>query len=78
MVSGDFYYFHAYEDGFLVILFDCTGHGVPGAFMTLIMSAFLQSALNEGDPRNPGALDRRRQSPRQAGHGADRPQSRRT
>lgn len=56
VVSGDFYYFHAYEDGFLVILFDCTGHGVPGAFMTLIMSAFLQSALNEGDRRNPGEL----------------------
>jgi serine phosphatase RsbU (regulator of sigma subunit) len=56
VVSGDFYYFHAYADGFLVILFDCTGHGVPGAFMTLIMSAFLQSALNEGGPRDPGAL----------------------
>lgn len=56
VVSGDFYYFHAYEDGFLVIIFDCTGHGVPGAFMTLIMSAFLQSALNEGDHRNPGEL----------------------
>ena len=56
VVSGDFYYFHAYEDGFLVILFDCTGHGVPGAFMTLIMSAFLQSALNEGSHRNPGEL----------------------
>lgn len=56
VVSGDFYYFHAYADGFLVILFDCTGHGVPGAFMTLIMSAFLQSALNEGDHRDPGAL----------------------
>lgn len=56
VVSGDFYYFHAYEDGFLVVIFDCTGHGVPGAFMTLIMSAFLQSALNEGDRRNPGEL----------------------
>ncbi|HTH93998.1 MAG TPA: SpoIIE family protein phosphatase [Rhodocyclaceae bacterium] len=56
VVSGDFYYFHAYEDGFLAILFDCTGHGVPGAFMTLIMSAFLQSALNEEGPRDPGRL----------------------
>ena len=56
VVSGDFYYFHAYADGFLVVIFDCTGHGVPGAFMTLIMSAFLQSALNEGDHHNPGEL----------------------
>ncbi|HTJ96858.1 MAG TPA: SpoIIE family protein phosphatase [Rhodocyclaceae bacterium] len=56
VVSGDFYYFEAHEDGFLVILFDCTGHGVPGAFMTLIMSAFLQSALNQESYRNPGEL----------------------
>jgi sigma-B regulation protein RsbU (phosphoserine phosphatase) len=56
IVSGDFYYFDAYADGFLLILFDCTGHGVPGAFMTLIMSAFLQSALNEIGHTNPGGL----------------------
>lgn len=56
VVSGDFYYFHAYDDGFLAILFDCTGHGVPGAFMTLIMSAFLQNALNEVSHKDPGAL----------------------
>jgi serine phosphatase RsbU (regulator of sigma subunit) len=56
VVSGDFYHFQDYEDGFLVVLFDCTGHGVPGAFMTLIMSAFLQSALNTVRQDDPGAL----------------------
>ncbi len=56
VVSGDFYHFHDYEDGFLVVLFDCTGHGVPGAFMTLIMSAFLQSALNTVRHDDPGAI----------------------
>lgn len=56
IVSGDFYHFQDYDDGFLVALFDCTGHGVPGAFMTLIMSAFLQSALNTVSHDDPSAL----------------------
>lgn len=55
-VSGDFYYCQKFEDGFLLVLFDCTGHGVPGAFMTLIMSAFLQSALSSGSQRDPAKL----------------------
>jgi sigma-B regulation protein RsbU (phosphoserine phosphatase) len=56
VVSGDFYHFQEFDDGFLVVLFDCTGHGVPGAFMTLIMSAFLQSALNTVRRDDPGAI----------------------
>ncbi|MBI4985680.1 MAG: SpoIIE family protein phosphatase [Rhodocyclales bacterium] len=56
VVSGDFYYFDADADGFLLVLFDCTGHGVPGAFMTLIMSAFLRSALNSVGRDDPGGL----------------------
>lgn len=55
-VSGDLYHFREFDDGFLVILFDCTGHGVPGAFMTLIMSAFMQGAINADSARDPGAL----------------------
>ena len=86
IVSGDFYYFHEYDDGFLVVLFDCTGHGVPGAFMTLIMSAFLQSALNAVSHDNPGELigavnrqvktamghrDHQHDAPQEDGEGAD-------
>ncbi len=56
VVSGDFYHFQDFGDGFLLVLFDCTGHGVPGAFMTLIMSAFLQGAINGKTCRDPGAL----------------------
>lgn len=55
-VSGDLYHFREFDEGFLVILFDCTGHGVPGAFMTLIMSAFMQGAINAESARDPGAL----------------------
>lgn len=56
VVSGDFYYFREFHDGFLFGLYDCTGHGVPGAFMTLIMSSFLQGAINAESCRDPGGL----------------------
>lgn len=55
-VSGDLYHFVEFDDGWLVVLFDCTGHGVPGAFMTLIMTAFMQGAINAASAKNPGAL----------------------
>lgn len=36
VVSGDFYWFHEKEDCFMVAAIDCTGHGVSGAFMSII------------------------------------------
>jgi ligand-binding sensor domain-containing protein/serine phosphatase RsbU (regulator of sigma subunit) len=36
IVSGDFYYFYDTGAKFIVAVGDCTGHGVPGAFMTFI------------------------------------------
>lgn len=56
VVSGDFYHFQDFDDGFLLALYDCTGHGVPGAFMTLIMSSFLQGAINSDSRRDPAGL----------------------
>lgn len=56
VVGGDFYHFAAFEDGWFAALADCTGHGVPGAFMTLIASSLLGQALDQLGPRDPGAL----------------------
>lgn len=36
IVSGDFYFFHENKDTIIVASADCTGHGVPGAFMSMI------------------------------------------
>jgi ligand-binding sensor domain-containing protein/serine phosphatase RsbU (regulator of sigma subunit) len=36
IVSGDFYWFKKIDDRLIVVVSDCTGHGVPGAFMSLI------------------------------------------
>jgi sigma-B regulation protein RsbU (phosphoserine phosphatase) len=35
LVSGDFYFCRRYDDKLVVALGDCTGHGVPGAFLTV-------------------------------------------
>ena len=47
VVGGDIYWCHLWEDGILVVLADCTGHGVPGAFMTLIATGALDRAMAE-------------------------------
>ena len=56
VVGGDFYHFAHYPDGWFAAIADCTGHGVPGAFMTLISSSTLAQALQQLGPRDPAAL----------------------
>jgi serine phosphatase RsbU (regulator of sigma subunit) len=51
IVSGDFYYFHKKEEFVYIAAADCTGHGVPGAFMSMIGSDKLEGAVSESsDP----------------------------
>lgn len=49
-VGGDVYWNRIWGDGILIILADCTGHGVPGAFMTLIATGALDRAQDEVTP----------------------------
>jgi PAS domain S-box-containing protein len=52
IVGGDIYWCRHWGDGTLLMLGDCTGHGVPGAFMTLIANGALNEAsleTTEGD-----------------------------
>lgn len=58
VVGGDFYHFQAFEDGWFAAVADCTGHGVPGAFLTLIASSALKQALDLHGPRHPSRLMR--------------------
>jgi serine phosphatase RsbU (regulator of sigma subunit) len=49
IVSGDFYFFsdkYAHENKVIIAAVDCTGHGVPGAFMSLIGSEKLRDAVD--------------------------------
>ncbi|MGB0918267.1 MAG: PP2C family protein-serine/threonine phosphatase, partial [Flavobacteriales bacterium] len=44
IVSGDFYWLQEFDDKIMVAAVDCTGHGVPGAFMSIIGNNALNAA----------------------------------
>jgi serine phosphatase RsbU (regulator of sigma subunit) len=47
MVSGDLYWFDNYEDTKVIAVVDCTGHGVPGAFISVLSYSLLNKILSE-------------------------------
>ncbi len=47
IVSGDFYWATEKENLFYLAVCDSTGHGVPGAFMSLLNISFMNEAINE-------------------------------
>jgi serine phosphatase RsbU (regulator of sigma subunit) len=47
IVSGDFYWFAQKENLFIIAAADCTGHGVPGAFMSMLGVAYLNEIINK-------------------------------
>lgn len=47
IVSGDFYWLSKIEKKTIIACIDCTGHGVPGAFMSLIGNTLLNEIVNE-------------------------------
>lgn len=46
LVSGDFYWFGEKEGKQVIVAADCTGHGVPGAFMSMLGDTFLSQIVN--------------------------------
>lgn len=47
IVSGDFYWFSEREGKYFIAAADCTGHGVPGALMSMIGLELIQKIINE-------------------------------
>jgi len=56
IVGGDFFWFQPIPDGHAVIVGDCTGHGVPGAFMTLVAWGLLDRMLQSAPGENPSEV----------------------
>ncbi|MEN2992720.1 MAG: SpoIIE family protein phosphatase [Bacteroidia bacterium] len=59
IVSGDMYWFHnpkGTDTELLLLAADCTGHGVPGAFMSLLTLSLLERSAKEALEIPPGAL----------------------
>jgi serine phosphatase RsbU (regulator of sigma subunit) len=53
IVSGDFYWFLDKDDKVFIAAIDCTGHGVPGAFMSMIGNEFLNEIVTLQDIESP-------------------------
>ncbi len=56
IVSGDFYWALSHEHKFMVMTADCTGHGVPGAMMSMMGINFLNEIVNEKKISNPADI----------------------
>lgn len=56
IVSGDFYWAIRKDDAFYLAVCDSTGHGVPGAFMSLLNISFMNEAISEKGMTEPGAI----------------------
>jgi len=56
IVSGDFYWLDQVGDKTILICSDCTGHGVPGSFMTLLGINILNQIILEAKITDPGKI----------------------
>lgn len=53
IVSGDFYWYEKYGNELIIACADATGHGVPGAFMSMIGSTLLKDITSRPDITSP-------------------------
>jgi serine phosphatase RsbU (regulator of sigma subunit)/tetratricopeptide (TPR) repeat protein len=61
IVSGDFYWISQTGEKTIIVAADCTGHGVPGAFMSMLGITLLNEIINKDGITEPGIiLDRLR------------------
>ncbi|ASS50720.1 MAG: hypothetical protein A3D31_14265 [Candidatus Fluviicola riflensis] len=56
IVAGDFYWFEKTTLGYLLACCDCTGHGVPGAMVSIVCSNAMNRAVREMKHTIPGEL----------------------
>lgn len=56
VVSGDFYWLHQRGNKTFLAVVDCTGHGVPGAFMSMIGNTLLNEIVNEKNLEEPALI----------------------
>ena len=56
VIGGDFYVYREVEGGCLLGVVDCAGHGVAGAFMTMLAHAAIDQAIGEAGATDPAAI----------------------
>lgn len=56
IVSGDFYWFKQVKNYVYIVAADCTGHGVPGAFMSVLGISLLNEIVGKRDLNSPATV----------------------
>jgi len=56
IVGGDFYWVKNTRDGYIIVVADCTGHGVPGAFMTMAVNSILNNIVTSMETHDPATI----------------------
>lgn len=56
IISGDFFAYQHVNNRHYLCMVDCTGHGVPGAFISIIVNARLRKVMNELKERDPARI----------------------
>lgn len=56
IISGDFYWIKKIDKSIIIAVADCTGHGVPGAFMSLLGITFLNEIFNKKEILKPNHI----------------------
>jgi PAS domain S-box-containing protein len=56
IVGGDIYFVEETDSGFVLAVIDCTGHGVPGAFMTMIACSALKRIVTNENISDPAMI----------------------
>ncbi|MBL7919119.1 MAG: tetratricopeptide repeat protein [Bacteroidia bacterium] len=56
IIAGDFYWLYKTKDAVLFAVADCTGHGVPGAMVSVVCSNALDSSVKEYGLNDPGQI----------------------
>ncbi|MCU4156918.1 response regulator [Carboxylicivirga sp. A043] len=56
IVSGDFYWVEKADDKLIIVAADCTGHGVPGAFMSMFGVAYLHEIVGKNKITQPAEI----------------------
>lgn len=56
IVSGDFYWYARVKGWLIIALADCTGHGIPGAFMSMLGISFLNEVVRKKEIINPAQI----------------------
>jgi len=59
IVSGDIYWLKNFDDGAILCVCDCTGHGTPGALLTMLVASAFETIVSESNYKDTAEIVRK-------------------